>query len=41
VNDEFPLYPRDWKGIFTERGFAQLLEESSKRRDTLRAFRRP
>ncbi|MEF8800517.1 MAG: class I SAM-dependent methyltransferase [Halolamina sp.] len=41
VNDEFPLYHRDWKGIFTERGFAQLLEESSKRRDTLRAFRRP
>jgi SAM-dependent methyltransferase len=41
VNDEFPLYHRDWKGIFEERGFAQLLSESSKRRDTLRGFRRP
>jgi SAM-dependent methyltransferase len=41
VNDEFPLYHRDWKAVFTERGFAQLLEEPSKRRDTLRAFRRP
>ncbi|WP_435114924.1 class I SAM-dependent methyltransferase [Halolamina sp. C58] len=41
VNDEFPLYHRDWKAIFEQRGFAQLLSESSKRRDTLRAFRRP
>ena len=41
VNDEFPLYHRDWKAIFETRGFAQLLSESSKRRDTLRAFRRP
>ena len=41
VNDEFPLYHRDWKAVFEERGFAQLLSESSKRRDTLRAFRRP
>ncbi|AEN05504.1 class I SAM-dependent methyltransferase [Halolamina sp.] len=41
VNDEFPLYHRDWKSIFTDRGFAQLLQESSKRRDMLRAFRRP
>jgi SAM-dependent methyltransferase len=41
VNDEFPLYHRDWKAIFTERGFAQLLEQSSKRRDRLRVFRRP
>ena len=41
VNDEFPLYHRNWKDVFTRRGFAQLLEEASKRRDTLRAFRRP
>jgi SAM-dependent methyltransferase len=41
VNDEFPLYHRDWKAIFTGRGFAQLLSESSMRRDRLRAFRRP
>ena len=41
VNDEFPLYHRDWKEIFQQRGFAQLLSESSKRRDRLRAFRRP
>jgi len=41
VNDEFPLYHRDWKAVFEKRGFAQLLSESSKRRDTLRAFRRP
>ena len=41
VNDEFPLYHRDWKAVFTERGFAQLLSESSKRRDRLRVFRRP
>jgi len=41
VNDEFPLYHRNWKAVFGQRGFAQLLTESSKRRDTLRAFRRP
>jgi len=41
VNDEFPLYHRNWKEVFSQRGFAQLLEEPSKRRDTLRAFRRP
>lgn len=40
VDGEFPLYHRDWKAVFGERGFAQLLEEGSKR-DTLRAFRRP
>lgn len=41
VNDEFPLYHRDWKAIFERRGFAQLLSESSMRRDRMRAFRRP
>ena len=41
VNDEFPLYHRDWKAVFTGRGFAQLLSEPSKRRDRLRVFRRP
>ena len=41
VNDEFPLYHRDWKAVFGDRGFAQLLEEPSERRDRLRAFRRP
>ncbi|GAB7092913.1 hypothetical protein JCM30237_00650 [Halolamina litorea] len=41
VNDEFPLYHRDWKAVFGDRGFAQLLSESSKRRDRLRLFRQP
>lgn len=40
VNDEFPLYHRDWKSIFHDRGLAQLIKEPSKR-DTLRAFRVP
>lgn len=40
VNDEFPLYHRDWQQVFAGRGFAQLLKESGKR-DILRAFRRP
>jgi 2-polyprenyl-3-methyl-5-hydroxy-6-metoxy-1,4-benzoquinol methylase len=38
VNDEFPLYHRDWKSVFTERGFAQLLREPTSR-DTIRVFR--
>ncbi|MFW5911669.1 MAG: class I SAM-dependent methyltransferase [Halolamina sp.] len=41
VNDEFPLYHRGWKVVFEDRGFAQLLSESSERRDRLRLFRRP
>jgi SAM-dependent methyltransferase len=38
VNDEFPLYYRDWSRIFTELGFAEVDSESLKR-DTLRVFR--
>ena len=38
VNDEFPLYHRDWKGVFSAFGCAQLLCEPSKR-DTVRVFR--
>lgn len=38
VNDEFPLYYRDWDEIFTDRGLDQVAVEST-RRDTLRAFR--
>lgn len=40
VDGEFPLYHRNWKEVFSGRGFAQILTEKSKR-DTLRAFRRP
>ena len=38
VHDEFPLYHRDWKDVFTELGLAQLLCEPGKR-DTVRVFR--
>jgi len=38
VDDEFPLYYRDWKDVFTDRGFAQLLREPTSR-DTIRVFR--
>ncbi|WP_135305035.1 class I SAM-dependent methyltransferase [Haloarcula amylovorans] len=38
VNDDFPLYHRNWKGIFSERGFAQLIREPTSR-DTIRVFR--
>lgn len=38
VDDEFPLYHRDWKQVFSERGFAQLIREPTKR-DTIRVFR--
>ncbi|WP_132061471.1 class I SAM-dependent methyltransferase [Halorussus amylolyticus] len=38
VNDDFPLYYRDWHRVFTERGFTEIGSESLKR-DTLRAFR--
>ena len=40
VDDEFPLYHRDWKAVFTGVGFAQLLREPTAR-DTIRAFRTP
>jgi len=38
VNDDVPLYYRNWGRIFTELGFEQVDGESGKR-DTLRAFR--
>ncbi len=38
VNEEFPLYHRNWKEVFSELGFAQLLCEPTSR-DTIRAFR--
>ena len=38
VDDEFPLYHRDWKRVFSDRGLAQLLSEPSER-DTVRVFR--
>jgi SAM-dependent methyltransferase len=38
VNDDVPLYYRNWGRIFTELGFEQIDSESGKR-DTLRAFR--
>lgn len=38
VDDEFPLYHRDWKSVFTGLGFAQLIREPTAR-DTIRVFR--
>lgn len=38
VDEGLPLYYRDWKGIFTELGMAQLLCEPTNR-DTVRVFR--
>jgi SAM-dependent methyltransferase len=38
VNDDFPLYHRDWKAVFSALGLAQLLREGGKR-DTVRVFR--
>ena len=40
VHDEFPLYYRNWKRVFTDLGLAQLLCEPTKR-DTIRVFRIP
>lgn len=40
VNDEFPLYHRNWKQVFSEHGFAQLIREPTSR-DTIRVFRAP
>ncbi|MFB6073822.1 MAG: class I SAM-dependent methyltransferase [Haloarculaceae archaeon] len=39
VDGEFPLYFRDWREIFLERGLTQLLEKPTKR-DTVRVFRK-
>ena len=38
VDDEFPLYHRDWKRVFTDLGLAQLIREPTSR-DTIRVFR--
>lgn len=38
VNDDFPLYHRNWKDEFSDLGLAQLLCEPGKR-DTVRVFR--
>ncbi|RKD94027.1 class I SAM-dependent methyltransferase [Halopiger aswanensis] len=38
VNDEFPLYYRDWNAIFTDRGFTEV-DATEGRRDTIRTFR--
>ncbi|MGA9402906.1 class I SAM-dependent methyltransferase [Haladaptatus sp.] len=38
VNDDFPLYFRDWKRVFSELGLAQLVCEPTNR-DTVRVFR--
>ena len=38
VDDEFPLYHRNWKRIFSDLGAAQLLCEPTNR-DTIRVFR--
>jgi len=39
VDDEFPLYHRNWKDVFSDQGFAQVVHEPTAR-DTIRAFRR-
>ncbi|WP_423747186.1 class I SAM-dependent methyltransferase (plasmid) [Haladaptatus sp. SPP-AMP-3] len=38
VNDEFPLYHRNWKRVFSDLGLAQLIRERGNR-DTVRVFR--
>ena len=38
VNDDFPLFHRNWKQVFTDIGLAQLLKQPGKR-DTVRVFR--
>ena len=38
VHDDFPLYHRNWKDVFSELGLAQLLREPTNR-DTIRVFR--
>lgn len=38
VNDEFPLYHRNWQNVFSEFGLAQI-ESGSIGRDVLRVFR--
>ncbi|MFC6785788.1 methyltransferase domain-containing protein [Halobaculum halobium] len=38
VNDEFPLYHRNWKDVFSELGGVQVVKEPTER-DTIRAFK--
>jgi len=38
VNDDFPLFHRNWKEVFSELGLAQLIREPTDR-DTIRVFR--
>jgi SAM-dependent methyltransferase len=40
VDEDFPLYHRAWKEVFTDLGLAQLVREPTKR-DTIRVFRAP
>jgi 2-polyprenyl-3-methyl-5-hydroxy-6-metoxy-1,4-benzoquinol methylase len=40
VDGDFPLYLRNWKDVFTDRGLTQLLCHASTP-DTIRAFRTP
>ncbi|KYH25908.1 ubiquinone biosynthesis O-methyltransferase [Halalkalicoccus paucihalophilus] len=40
VDDEFPLYHRDWKRVFADTGAVQLIREPTAR-DTIRVFRAP
>ncbi|MBZ6493541.1 class I SAM-dependent methyltransferase [Natrinema longum] len=40
VDDEFPLYHRNWNRVFTDLGFVEVAARSDKR-DTVRAFRPP
>jgi hypothetical protein len=40
VNDDFPLYFRNWNQVLTDRGFVET-ESRSLDRDTLRVFRPP
>ncbi|WP_324662920.1 class I SAM-dependent methyltransferase [Haloarcula sediminis] len=38
VDDQLPLYYRDWRAIFTELGFEEA-ESAERKRDTVRVFR--
>ena len=38
INDDFPLYHRDWRAIFTERGFVEV-DAQPGQKDTIRTFR--
>jgi SAM-dependent methyltransferase len=40
VDDDFPLFHRNWKAVFAELGLAQLIREPTDR-DTIRVFRSP